>query len=194
MRHSRAFSLLLVLVLLAGLTAFVTLLVALAPVAAAEHAVAAERTRLRQEAVALLGLALAEVQAAAGADQVATWMDGETAVASRRTPAGREEVRLSGEGTPDGVLWRWRCEDISCGHDLAGEAMVARRATPWARGQVARQAFASGSAASIPGVAEAMAGEWGDEVLYRSVTNLPAQAGRSWGGWGLLTNPTLGGW
>ncbi len=194
MRHSRAFSLLLVLVLLGGLTAFVTLLVAFAPVASAERTVAAERTRLRQDAAALLGLALAEVQAAAGADQVATWMDGETAVASRRTPAGREEVRLSGERTLDGMLWRWRCEDISCGHDLAGEAMVARRATPWARGQVARQAFASGSAASIPGVAEATAGEWGDEVLYRSVTNLPAQAGRSWGGWGLLTNPTLGGW
>ena len=95
MRHSRAFSLLLVLVLLGGLTAFVTLLVAFAPVASAERTVAAERTRLRQDAAALLGLALAEVQAAAGADQVATWMDGETAVASRRTPAGREEVRLS---------------------------------------------------------------------------------------------------
>ena len=115
MRHSRAFSLLLVLVLLGGLTAFVTLLVAFAPVASAERTVAAERTRLRQEAAALLGLALAEVQAAAGADQVATWMDGEVAVASRRTPAGREEVRLSGERTLDGTLWRWRCEDISCG-------------------------------------------------------------------------------
>ena len=124
MRHSRAFSLLLVLVLLCGLAALVTLLVALTPVASAERTVAAERVRLRQEAVALLGLALAEVQAAAGADQVATWMDGATAVASRRTPAGREEVRLSGERTLDGMLWRWRCEDISCGHDLAGEAMA----------------------------------------------------------------------
>ena len=69
MRHSRAFSLLLVLVLLSGLAAFVTLLVALSPVAVAEQTVAAERMRLRQEASALLRLSLAEVQAAAGADQ-----------------------------------------------------------------------------------------------------------------------------
>lgn len=194
MRYSRAFSLLLVLVLLCGLAALVTLLVALTPVAAAERTVAAERARLRQEAAALLGLALAEVQAAAGADQVATWMDGATAVASRRTPAGREEVRLSGERTVDGMLWRWRCEDISCGHDLGGEAMTSLRASPWARGQVARQAVASGSAASIPAAAEALAGEWGEEALYRAVTNLPAQSGRSWGGWGLLTDPVHGGW
>ena len=102
MRHSRAFSLLLVLVLLSGLAAFVTLLVALSPVAVAEQTVAAERMRLRQEASALLRLALAEVQAAAGADQVATWMDGEAAVASRRTPSGREEVRL-GHALPVGA-------------------------------------------------------------------------------------------
>ena len=194
MRHSRAFSLLLVLVLLSGLAAFVTLLVALSPVAVAEQTVAAERMRLRQEASALLRLALAEVQAAAGADQVATWMDGEAAVASRRTPSGREEVRLSGERMLDGTRWRWRCEDISCGHDDGGEATTSRRASPWARGQVARQAVASGAAASLPGDTEALAGEWGDEGIYRSVTNLPAQPGRSWGGWGLLTNPVLGGW
>ena len=194
MRHSRAFSLLLVLVLLSGLAAFVALLVALSPVASAEQAVAAERTRLRQEAAALLRLALAEVQAAAGADQVATWMDGEAAVASRLTPAGREEVRLSGERTLDGTRWRWRCEDISCGHDLGGVATASRRASPWARGQVARQTVASGAAASLPGDTEALAGEWGDEEIYRSVTNLPAQPGRSWGGWGLLTNPVQGGW
>ncbi|MFM7241647.1 MAG: hypothetical protein ACKO3A_06030 [Opitutia bacterium] len=194
MRHSRAFSLLIVLLLMSGLAAFVTLLVALSPVMVAEQAGAADRSRLRQEALGLLRLALAEVQAAAGTDQVATWMDGEVAVASRRTSASREEVRLSGERTLDGTRWRWRCEDISCGHDLSGEATTSRRASPWARGQVARQLVASGAAASMPGETEALAGEWGDEAIYRAVTNHPARPGESWGGWGLLTDPVRGGW
>jgi hypothetical protein len=186
--------LLLVLVLVAALAALALAAHALLPVAGAEQAVALERERLRQEAVSLLNLAVAEVQVAAGSDQVATWMEGDVAVASRVTAFGREQVRLAGERTIDGVRWRWRCEDLACGYDERGAATAALQASAWARGQVARQCSASGSAALTPGAAEALAVEWGDEALYRSATNLPVAPGGSWGGWGLLTDPVHGGW
>ena len=194
MRTTRAFSLLMVLLLLGGFAAIAGFCVALLPVAAAECASAANRRRLRQDAEALLGLALAEVQAAAGADQVATWMDGAVAVASRVTPMGREEVRLAGERSLEGVRWRWRCEDLACGYDLGGEATASRQATVWARGQLARQASFAGASTSAPGAAEALAADVGSEEFYRSLTNLAAAPGESWGGWGLLTDPVHGGW
>ena len=57
MRYSRGFSLLVVLVVLAGCGALIYAWVALLPVYAAEQAAAAQRTRLRQDAAALLRLA-----------------------------------------------------------------------------------------------------------------------------------------
>jgi hypothetical protein len=194
MGRSRAFSLLVVLVLLAGLAGLAFLVVALPPIARAEQAAAADRLRLRQDALALLRLALAETQAAAGSDQVATWMDGDVAVASRLVPSGRELVRLGGEREVDGVLWRWRCSDLSCAYDEGADLSASLQASPWARGQVARQAMASGSVASVLGQAEADAVAWGEEDVYRWLTRRPASPGVGWGGWGLLTDPVHGGW
>lgn len=194
MRHLRGFSLLVVLGLLAGFCALTYGLLAFLPVASAEQASAVQRTRLRQDASALLRLALAETQAAAGSDRVATWMEDAAAVAARATPLGREVVRLSGERVVDGVRWRWRCEDVSCGYDAWAAGYVAIRAGAWARGQVGRQAFASGHAATIPNAEQARAWAWGDEALCRALSGGPSAPGQSWGGWGLLTDPVHGGW
>ena len=194
MRHSRGFSLLVVLVVLAGCGALIYAWVALLPVYGAEQAAAMGRTRLRQDAAALLRLAVAEAQVAAGSDCVATWMEDGAAVASRATPSGREVIRLAGERIVDGVRWRWRCEDLACGYDAWADVGVSVRASDGARSQVGRQAFASGGAATVPSPEQAMAWLWGDESLCRATMGAPSAAGQSWGGLGLLTDPVRGGW
>jgi len=194
MRHSRGFTLLVVLGVLAGCLALTYGFVALLPVAAAEQRTAAQRARLLGDAAALLRLALAETQAAAGSDRVATWMEFGSTVARRATPLGPEVARLSGERIVDGVRWRWRCEDVACGRDAWAAAGASVRASAWARSQVARQASASGSAATLLDAATARAWVWGDESIYRALEGVASAPGQSWGGWGLLTDPVRGGW
>jgi hypothetical protein len=194
MRRTRAFSLLLVLMLLAALTSLLGLVVVALPVARGEQSAARDRMQLRQEASAMLALALAEVQVAAGSDQVATWMDGDAAMASRVTAAGRESVRLAGDRRMASTNWRWRCEDVTCGFDLAGESVMSERASPWSRGQVSRQSLVSGRAVAAPSELIGRAIEWGDESIYREVADLPPASGSSWAAWGLLTDSVRGGW
>lgn len=194
MRRTRAFALLLTLILTAVLTSWVLLTLVALPVATVGQSAARDRLQLRQEAIAMLGLALAEVQIAAGPDQVATWMEGEVAMASRATSAGRELVRLAGDRRTASTNWRWRCEDVACGYDLAGESVMSELASPWSRGQVSRQALVSGRAFEVPTEPMRSAIEWGDESIYRAVADLPPGPGVSWGAWGLLTDSAKGGW
>ena len=156
MKARSGFALLLVLFLVSVFCALVVV-IATARLGAVDAAVAVSRARLRQDAGALVALAQAEAQQLAGVDVAATRMEGGVAWVTRELSTGRADFPLAGERVVDGYLWKWRCEDISCGFDLAGPAAAARSATVWARSQVGRQALPNGGAGAVLGVEAARA-------------------------------------
>jgi hypothetical protein len=193
MKARSGFALLLVLFLVSVFCALVVV-IATARLGAVDAAVAVSRARLRQDAGALVALAQAEAQQLAGVDVAATRMEGGVAWVTRELSTGRADFPLAGERVVDGYLWKWRCEDISCGFDLAGPAAAARSATVWARSQVGRQALPNGGAGAVLGVEAARAWECDDEAFYRAAAGEVGSAGTTWGGRGLLTDASHGGW
>lgn len=188
-----AFALLIVLFLMSALCALCLLLGAPRP-ALVDSSIASSRTRLRHDAVALVAMALGEVQQAAGVDVAATRQEGGVTWVSRDAFSGPFEVALAGERVVDGYRWQWRCEDVSCGFDLAGPAAGGRDASRWARTQVGRQAMPGGVAVADPGPEAARALELEDEAFFRAATGQVGAAGTSWGGRGLLVDAVRGGW
>ena len=187
-----AFALLAVLFLMSMLCALCLLLGATRP-AQVSGSVATSRTRLRQDAVALVAWALGEVQQTAGGDIAATRQESGVTWVARDSSAGSFEVALAGERNVDGYRWQWRCEDISCGFDLAGPAAGGRDASSWARTQVGRQAMPGGASVLAPGPDAARALESEDEAFFRAATGQFDVAGTSWGGRGLLVDAVRGG-
>jgi hypothetical protein len=193
MKTRRAFALLFVLFLV-SLVCAVVVAVSVARLGAVDAALAVSRARLRQDALALIALAQAEAQQYAGVDRAATRMEGGAAMVMREFTTGREDFALAGERVVDGSLWRWRCEDVSCGFDLSGPASGAGNASIWARSQVGRQALPNGGAGMALNAEAARAYETGDEAFFRAATGEVGTAGTTWGGRGLLTDAARGGW
>jgi hypothetical protein len=193
MKPRLGLALLVVLFLVSTLGVLCLVLGATRP-ARVDVALASSRLRLRQDAIALVALALGEVQQAAGDDVAATWQDGGGAWVSRLSTGGRVDSPLVGERLVDGNRWRWRCDDVSCGFDLSGPAAGAQAASGWARSQVGSQALPGGGAGGQLGSAAARALELEDEAFFRDTTREVGAPGTSWGGRGLLTDAVRGGW
>ncbi|MGA1337618.1 MAG: hypothetical protein ACO34G_03505 [Opitutales bacterium] len=144
--------------------------------------------RWAAQSAALRGLA--DLQFAAGSDQVHTFRrEGPTTWAGR----GIFRMELGGQAELAGVRWCWSVEDLSQGFDLAARPMASRQASAWAQSMVARPKLPL-ALPVMPTEAQARALDVGGAELYGAAGGERLRPWHSWQVRGLLTDARRGGW